>query len=386
MQSLLDRRNPSRSRQTIPISHRSFQSSSEAYTKFIESCARDRALKLGRVLHAHLIINGSSRLTHFASKLIVFYTECRRLSDARKLFDKIPQTNSRRWIVLIGAYSRRGYHREAMSVFCDMQGEGVRPNRQVETARWVFDVMAKKDVVALNAMVSGYVQHGLVKEALSLVEESRTMEVKPNVVTWNTLIAGFAQACNDSMVSEMFRSMRADGVEPDVVSYTSVISGLVQNVRNDEAFDTFKHMLGLGLHPSSATISSLLPACATTADLRRGKVIHGYAVASGVKDDVFVRSALVDMQYGNIDLAEIAAHHLHELEPDSPGSSLLLSETQTKEQISRGNKTNATKITSSIDFKNLETGKQIFLQEKGCGKGYHGINNAKQARTAALFA
>ncbi|XP_057484130.1 pentatricopeptide repeat-containing protein At5g59600 [Actinidia eriantha] len=319
-------------------------SSSGKYTELIELFTRDRALQSGRALHAYLVVNGLACLTHFASKFIVFYTECRRFSDAQKLFDKIPQRNARHWIVLIGAYARQGFHHEAMSVFCDMQRYGVRPNkfvlpsilkacghlsdhqtgekihavilrfeydsdafvntalidmyskcRQIEKARQVFDGMAVKDVVALNAMVSGYVQHGFVKDALRLVEETHVMGVKPNVVTWNTLIAGFSQVDDDSMVSEMFRLMHVTGAEPDVVSYTSIISGLVQNFRNEEAFDTFKKMLECGLYASSATISSLLPACATTADFRHGKEIHGYAVVSGVEEDVFVRSALVDM-------------------------------------------------------------------------------------------
>lgn len=276
---------PLKAHQLIPICHRSFQPSyNEIYTNRIESYTRDRALQSGRVLHAHLITTGLARLTHFASKLIAFYTECRRLPDARKLFDKIPQQNVRRWIVLIGAYARRGFHREAMGVFSDMQREGVRPSKfvlpsilkacghlldqqtgekiyavvlrhdfgsdafvssalvdmyskcgQIEKARRVFDVIVGKDVVALNAMVSGYVQQGSVGDALCLVEEIREMGVKPNVVTWNALISGFSQAGDDSMVSEMFRLMHIGGVEPDVVTFTSVISGLVQNFRNDEA-------------------------------------------------------------------------------------------------------------------------------------------------------
>ncbi|XP_059626579.1 pentatricopeptide repeat-containing protein At5g59600 [Cornus florida] len=324
--------------------HRYFHLSSDAYTNLIELYTRDRTWKSGRALHAHLIINGLARLTHFASKLIALYSQLGRLSDARKLFDKIPETNIRRWIVLIGAYARRGFYQEAMGVFCEMQREGLKPNKfvlpsvlkacghlsdqqtgekihtlvlkcefesdtfvnsalidmyskcgQVGKAERVFNGMFEKDLVALNTMISGYAQHGCVKEAWSLVQEMKLMGVKRNVVTWNTLIAGFAQAGDESMISELFQLMRVDGVEPDTVSWTSVISGFVQNFRNSKAFETFKHMLDLGLHPSSAAISSLLPACATKADLRRGKEIHGYAVMIGVEEDIFVRSALIDM-------------------------------------------------------------------------------------------
>lgn len=344
MHSVLAKATTFTAHRRVLISHRLFVSSPAGYVELIESYSRDRALNLGRALHAHLIVNGSARLTYFATKLISFYVECKQLSSAHKLFEKIPQTNLRRWIVLTGAYSRHGFHHEAMSLFCKMQGQGLSPNKFVlpsvlkscghlsdrrtgekihaailrhelesdafvssslidmyskckefRKARLVFDKMPVKDLVAANAMVSGYVQLGFVKEAMCLVQEIQKLGLKPNIVTWNTLISGFSQVGDDSMVSEIFQLMRPGGIEPDVVSWTSVISGFVQRFRNEEAFDTFRQMLGLGLLPSSATISSLLPACASIADSRHGKAIHGYSVMIGVEDDIYVRSALVDM-------------------------------------------------------------------------------------------
>lgn len=306
--------------------------------------ARDRALPSGKKLHAHLIITGLAHLTHFAAKLIALYTECGEPSQARKLFNKIPTTNIRRWIVLSGAYARCGFYEEALGLFHEMQGQGLRPNeivipsilkacgripdretgekihgvvlkcsfetsdfvssalidmyakcRRVEEARQVYDEMVEKDLVALNAMVSGYARHGFPKEALDLVENMRASGIKPNVVTWNTLIAGFSQKGDEIMVCELFSLMQSNGVKPDVVSWTSVISGFVQNFRNEEAFATFRKLIDLRFYPTSATISSILPACATAANVRRGKEIHGYALVIGVEDDIFVRSALVDM-------------------------------------------------------------------------------------------
>ncbi|CAN0854322.1 Pentatricopeptide repeat-containing protein At5g59600 [Linum grandiflorum] len=54
-------------------------------------------------------------------------------------------------------------------------------------------------------------------------------------------------------------------------------------------------MLTNGFCPSHATISGLLPACASSANVRRGKELHCYAAVIGVEDDIYVRSALVDM-------------------------------------------------------------------------------------------
>lgn len=332
------------SKTIIPACFRAFHSSSDSYTKLIEKFGRDRAQQSGRALHANLIINGLARKTHFASKLIAFYVECAQLFHAQKLFDQIPKSNVRRWITLIGAYGRNGFYQEAMHVFFEMRKEGRKPSefvipsalkacghlsdrqtgekihalvvkydfeadafvisalidmyskcRMIETAKRVFDGMVDKDLVALNTMVFGYVQQGMVKKALGLVQEMERLGLKPNVIAWNTIIAGFSQENDELMVWETFRLMRDDGVQPDMVSWTSVISGFVQNFCNKEAFDTFKRMLDAGMRPSTATISGFLPACATIADLRHGKEIHGYAIVMGMAKDIFVRSALIDM-------------------------------------------------------------------------------------------
>ncbi|KAF5208308.1 Pentatricopeptide repeat-containing protein [Thalictrum thalictroides] len=339
------------SRQKILIKHREFQSSPDYYANCIEIYGHDRALRSGKLLHAYLIVTGLARSTYLSSKLIIFYTQCKHIQDARKLFDQIPETNMGRWIVLIGAYSRQGFYQETIELFVGMQREGLKPNKfilpsslracanlsdgktgekihgivlrslldvdtfvdsalvdmyskcgKIDKAKLVFDRMVDKDVVAWNSMVSGYVQQGCVREALGLVEEMKLVGLKPNLVTWNALVAGFSQAGSDAMALKLFQMMQDNGIEPDVISWTSIISGFVRNFKYNKAFSTFKQMLASKVWPSSFTISCLLPACATVADLKHGKEIHGYALATGVEEDIFVCSSLVDMyaKCGNI--------------------------------------------------------------------------------------
>ena len=75
------------------------------------------------------------------------------------------------------------------SALIDMYSKCMR----IEEARKVFDEMSEKDLVSLNAVVSGYAQKGLPRDAMILVESMRTLGMKPNLITWNSLIAGFSQ-------------------------------------------------------------------------------------------------------------------------------------------------------------------------------------------------
>lgn len=313
------------------------------YAELIDVYAKRRAFNPGRALHAHLIIKGLVYSARIASKFIGFYTRCKELGFARKVFDEIPKSEICGWTAIIGSYCGNGLYREAMGLFREMQKIGFQCDRivlpsllkgcghlsdlgtgqklhaialkngfqsdafvmcglvcmyskcgMVGKAKRVFDAMVDRDLVALNAMVSAYVQSGFVNEALGLVEEMKFI-VKPDIVTWNTLISAFSRANDDAVVKEIFEIMRASGVKPDVISWTSVISGLVQNFRSKNALCVFRHMLQMGLLPTPATISGLLPASGCIADLRRGREIHGYSVVMGFEKDVYVRSALIDM-------------------------------------------------------------------------------------------
>ncbi|KAL5991821.1 hypothetical protein ACLOJK_012732 [Asimina triloba] len=323
---------------------RAFWSRTQPYAAYLQTCASDRPLEPGRKLHAQIPVNGVNRSTRISTKLIDLYMRWGQLLTARQLFDEMGDTNPSRWVILIMAFARHGYHGEALELFCQMRRQGLERNEYVLTsvikactnrsdlrtgeqihsivlrssldsdtfvatalthcyarcgriadACRAFIGMLDKDVVAWNAVVSGHAHHGLSRIALGLFEKMRFLGLRPDLVTWNAVISGFALAGEPLASVKVFEMMSESGIEPDVVSWTSVISGFVQNFCNKEAFGMFRQMMFSRVRPSSVTVSGLLPACANVADLRRGKQLHGYAVAIGVEEDIFVCNALVDM-------------------------------------------------------------------------------------------
>ncbi|KAJ0962490.1 hypothetical protein J5N97_030318 [Dioscorea zingiberensis] len=141
---------------------------------------------------------------------------------------------------------------------------------RVDIARRVFDRMSDRDLVVWNSMISGYACHGLLEDAMDLFGLMKFSGTEPDLVTWNTLISGFSRVGDVGMVVGLFSSMQGDGIKPDVFSWTSIITGLVRNFQYKRAFQVFRQMVVVaGVRPNSVTISSILPACATAADLRR---------------------------------------------------------------------------------------------------------------------
>ncbi|CAA0829879.1 Pentatricopeptide repeat-containing protein [Striga hermonthica] len=81
-----------------------------------------------------------------------------------------------------------------------------------------------------------------------------------SVVTWSAMIGGYARAGCVNEALELFREMQRGGVEPDEVTMVSVIS-----------------------------------ACAVTGALELGRWVHAFIRRKGIKNDIEVRTALVNM-------------------------------------------------------------------------------------------
>ncbi|GAB4833484.1 hypothetical protein Ancab_031728 [Ancistrocladus abbreviatus] len=167
-----------------------------------------------------------------------------RLSEARSVFDKMPQRNTVTWNAMISGYVKRKEVTKARRLF-DKIPESDRDvvswnlmisgyvschgggTRYVEEGRSLFDQMPKRDFVSWNTMISGYARVGRMNEALCLFKSMP----QQNVVSWNAMITGFLQNGDVNSAVEWFSRMP----KRDASSLGALISGLIQNGELDEA-------------------------------------------------------------------------------------------------------------------------------------------------------
>ncbi|KAJ0984342.1 hypothetical protein J5N97_002698 [Dioscorea zingiberensis] len=160
----------------------------------------------------------------------------------------------------------------------------------VEDARKVFDEMESRDTVSWNTIISCCGFGAAPQEAFSLFERMLRQGFKPNRVTFIALLS----ACSHAGLLEeglfFFESMARDhGVVPDLDHYACIIDNLGRAGQLDRAYQFIKDM---PMEPDDCIWSALLNACR----------IHG-----------------------NVELAEVAAKKLIELEPQHSGYWVLLS-------------------------------------------------------------
>lgn len=258
---------------------------------------------------------------------------------ARQLFDWMREKDDGTWSAMIKVYERKGFELEALESFTMMQKRGVRPNfpslisilsvcaslatidqgRQIHAqlvrskydldvyvasvlitmyikcgnllkAKLVFDRFPDKDVVMWNSMITGYAQHGLGEVALQIFHELCSSNTKPDEITF----VGVLSACSyTGKVEEglsIFYSMKQKYlVEPQTEHYACMVDLLGRAGRVQDAMDLIKKM---PVEADAIVWGSLLGAC---------------------------------RMHMNMDLAEIAAKKLVEIEPHNAGPYILLS-------------------------------------------------------------
>eukprot|EP01018_Ginkgo_biloba_P010079 Gb_35395 [translate_table: standard] len=341
----------------------------------IRGCSSLAILKQGQQIHAYAIKTEFELDVFVGSALIDMYTKSGSLEDARHVFDKMPELDLVSWNSMIVGYSQHGLGKEAIRLFQQTQQEGLVPNnitfasflsacvspedlehgKQVHsrTVRSglgsdvsvgsalvtmyskcestvnmckIFDRLPKRDVVAWNAMVAGYVQQGRSRDALKIFCDMKQANMKPNQFTLASLLracaslealesghnvhvhiiktgfnsdvfAGsalvdmYAKCGNIEDASRVFHYM----LERNVVSWNVMIAGYAQRACGKEALQLFEQMHRVGMKPNEITFASVLSACASPEAMKLGKQVHANVIKTGSDSDVFVGSALVDM-------------------------------------------------------------------------------------------
>lgn len=116
-----------------------------------------------------------------------------------------------------------------------------------------------------------------------------------NVFVCNAVVAMYGRCGALHHAREVFDDLCQRGIQ-DLVSWNSIVTAYMQASDVNTAFELFGKMTKrYGLSPDAVSLVNILPACASLGATLQGKEAHGFAIRSGLVDDVFVGNAVVDM-------------------------------------------------------------------------------------------
>ncbi|KAJ8649502.1 hypothetical protein MRB53_002525 [Persea americana] len=156
-------------------------------------------------------------------------------------------------------------------------------------AHSVFRKIKRKNLASWNSMIMGFSVHGLGKEAMSLFSEMCESGFHPDGISLTAILSGCRHSGFVGEGWKYFDSMRTEfGITPTLKHYACMVDLLGRSGYLDEAWDFLQSM---PLEPDASLWGALLGACRL---------------------------------HKNLELAEIAAQYLFELEPHNSGNYLLL--------------------------------------------------------------
>ncbi|KAF8101680.1 hypothetical protein N665_0201s0007 [Sinapis alba] len=168
-----------------------------------------------------------------------------RITEARKLFDELPERDVITWTDVINGYIKSGNMREARELFDRVDSKknvvtwtamvrGYLQSKLFSAAEMLFKAMPERNIVSWNTMIDGYAQSGRIDKALELFDEMP----ERNVVSWNTMIKGLVMRGRIEEAMSLFEGMPIR----DVKSWTAIVDGLAKNGKVDEARRVFDCM------------------------------------------------------------------------------------------------------------------------------------------------
>lgn len=285
-----------------------FQPTNVTIMEALHACADLGDLERGKFVHKLVDQLKLGSDVSVMNSLMSMYSKCKRVDIAAKIFKNLQGKTLVSWNTMILGYAQNGRVSEALSHFCQMQSQNMKPDsftmvsvipalaelsvtRQakwihglvirtcfgknifvmtalvdmyakcgaVHTARKLFDMMDERHVTTWNAMIDGYGTNGLGKAAVDLFNEMEKGTIKPNDITFLCVIS----ACSHSGLVEeglqYFASMKEDyGLEPAMDHYGAMVDLLGRAGRLSEAWDFIQKM---PMEPGITVFGAMLGAC-----------------------------------------------------------------------------------------------------------------------------
>ncbi|KAL8518585.1 hypothetical protein ACS0TY_009805 [Phlomoides rotata] len=248
-----------------------------AYTlaSIVTACAKLGALHQGKWVHGNVIKTGIQVNSYLFTSFLDMYVKCGAIRDARLIFDEADKIDLVSWTAMIAGYAQNGLAKEALLLFTDKKWQDVYPNSI--TLGSVLSACSQSDNPHMGSLV-----HSL---GIKLGQD--------DVGFMNALVDMYAKCCRIEDAICVFGSM----IYKDVVSWNSILGGYSQNGYSYEALKLFNRMRSDGFLPDPVTLVCVLSASSSLGDIRVGSSLHAYSLRRGFLtfSSVYIGTALVNL-------------------------------------------------------------------------------------------
>ncbi|XVE60073.1 hypothetical protein DITRI_Ditri05aG0097400 [Diplodiscus trichospermus] len=279
-------------------------------------------LAKGKEVHAVVYKLCLERDVNVGNGLIDMYSKCGNVFYARKMFDRMSESDIALWTSLICGYCNVGKNEEAL---------GFARRGDINTAFSLFGRMNREgfvpDLVTWNAIISGFAQSQCLFEALNLFGNMLVSRIKPNHV----IVTGLLPACGLTGSIQKGREIHCLvyrlGLDANVFIVSALIDmystcGSLKDARNvfekvscknaaswnaligcygkhgmvGSTIKLFERMQEEGVQANDATLTSILSACSHGGYVEKGlKIFRSMKQSYGIEGAKEHYACVVDM-------------------------------------------------------------------------------------------
>ncbi|KAG5066211.1 hypothetical protein GLYMA_04G129100v4 [Glycine max] len=296
---------------------------------------------IGSMCHGLVIRIGYEGYAIVANSLLEFYVKFGAMPQAFCVFSNMSCKDSVTWNLMISGFGRAGLYSDAMHCFREMLSLNEMMRVDFMTLPSVINACGKEGDLLKVREVHGYVV--------------RSFGFDADAAIGNALIDVYCKCgcLNDS--EKIFRTIR----HVNLVTWTTMISCYGAHGKGEESLLLFKKMVDEGFRPNPVTLTAILASCSRSGMIDQGKHIFSSICSDyGFEPTVEHYACMVDLlsrcgylvealqlleskkssvtgsmwgallagcvMHKNVEIGEIAAHRLFQLEPDNASNYIAL--------------------------------------------------------------
>ncbi|XP_061349953.1 pentatricopeptide repeat-containing protein At3g26782, mitochondrial [Gastrolobium bilobum] len=306
----------------------------------LSACSRVCWKSVTEGVHGFVIKRGFEGCLGVGNTLMDAYAKCGEMGVSRKVFDGMDEFDAYSWNSMIAEYAQNGLSSEALHVFSDM----------------VKRSKVRYNAVTLSAVLLACANSGALQLGKCIHDQVIKMDLEDNVFVGTSIVDMYCKCGRVEMARKAFDRMK----EKNVKSWTAMVAGYGMHGRAKDAMEVFYKMIRSGVKPNYITFVSVLAACSHAGLLKEGwhwfnRMKCEFSVEPGIEHyscmvDLLGRAGYLDEAYGliqemnvrpdfivwgsllgacrihkNVELGEISARKLFELDPSNCGYHVLLS-------------------------------------------------------------
>ncbi|KAF8769270.1 hypothetical protein HU200_006782 [Digitaria exilis] len=310
-----------------------------SFSTVLSGVAARVSLASGLQVHSQLVKSGFGDDVYVGNSLVEMYMKSKCLVDGTRAFNEIQSKDVVSWTEMAAGCLHCGEPAKAVDILSHMMIDGVMPNSytfatvanacasltDLDEGRKVHEYVIKlgydSDVGVNNALIDMYAKSGSVSCAYKVFQ---SMQLRP-VISWTAMIMGFAQNGLAREAVELFDNMLLKGVAPNYITLICVLYACSQGGFVDEGWIYFNAMEDkFGIRHGEDHY-----ACMVDLLGKAGRIEEAEELVSRMpfRPGVLVWQALLGAcrLHGNEAAGKRAAEHALALEKDDPSTYILLS-------------------------------------------------------------